>query len=49
MHAITITRMRDATVLTVATMAAAFFVYAVLTDSEEEEDEEPRIKHPDRG
>ena len=41
--------MRDATVLTLATMAAAFVVYAVLMDSEEEEDEEPRIKRPDRG
>ena len=29
------------------TIAAAFVVYAVLTDSEE--DEEPRIKRPDRG
>ena len=42
LHAITIARMRDATVLRIATMAAA-------TDIEEEEDEEPRIKRLDRG
>ena len=51
-HAVTIAHMCDATVLTIASMAAAFGVYAVLTDSEEEEeeeDEEPRIKRPNRG
>ena len=35
-YTITITRMRDVTVLTIATMAAAFVVCAVFTDSEEE-------------
>ena len=45
----TIARMRSATVLIIATMAAAFIAYAVLTDSEEEEDEETMIKRPDSG
>ena len=49
-HAITTIPWRYATVLTIATVAAAFVVYVVLTDSEEEDDEEePRIKRPERG
>ena len=38
--------MRHATVLTIEAM---FVVYAVLTNSEEDEEEEPTIKRPDRG
>ena len=34
---------------TVLTIAAPFVVYAVLTNSEEDEEEEPMIKRPDRG
>ena len=51
MHAVTITRMRGATasVLKIATMAAAFVVHVILTDSEEEEsDDKPRIKRQAR-
>ena len=50
MHAVTITRMRGATasVLKIATMAA-FVIHVILTDSEEEQnDEEPRIKRQAR-
>ena len=40
------TRVRYATVLTIE---ATFVVYAVLTNSEEDEEEELTIKRPDRG
>ena len=42
-HATTITHIRDETVLTIATIAAAFVVYDVLTVSEQEKDEQARI------
>ena len=40
------TRVCYATVLTIEPM---FVVYAVLTNSEEDKEEEPTIKRPDRG
>ena len=48
-HAITITCMPDATVLTFVTMAAVSVVFAVLTYSEEEEDEEVQTEVGLRG